>query len=645
MKNIWPGLRDLFTPSPSDLSQAEELLKEWLDKGYLLRTSKELLLIPDSVIVAFFVSISEHRTVQSPHLGESDSGWFSRNDITFYNVRATGINGQTGNFLQAAKLLLGERAHSIHLAPFTRYDHNTIYSIVAAYSTAPELWHPVLVEAKIQPLDQVRLFVQAAHLLGKSVGYDLEPHTAQFSYLALEHPEAFRWVKIYTPDPRWLDYYYTPDTVYKPDNQRRIVSEVRLFVRELMSHEGITTFEEETGDSYSRLHTKHTCFQRAVQFLIRNGYWTVPTHAWCGFGVPHYKGYNQEKNYAEFIYHDRNGMDVSAQAYHILTPFCFWQGLPPSSIWNWENIARRGSPNLEGIKLYQDIFLFWRDQAGFDFVRFDSVDHIWDSCDPQNPTIPLSDRPTPAILRDCNLKFRSQRPDIASLAERIGDEIRAYETIGFDAILGSSMMENPGPTMFEHDLNIDRELSDLNSKRPYPFSVCAALDTHDTGNPLFRGRSLIELEGADGLLLRLFLARFLQSGLAYRPLYSVMGLTDLSYGLFPANISPVSLHWTGDRTFLEDYHRLEDLYLELKPKLYLMERILIDLSLDGATWMFQGLDLEICCKVGFPGGKEYNSPIPTQSWLGYYHQPLGRIQEGHLQVLPEKAFEIAWRNL
>lgn len=642
-ENIWLRLKEIFNPTTLDQSKAKELLIEWSKKGFLIRTSKELLEIPDSTIVAFYLLLSEHHSFVSPHLGENDSGWFCRNDITFYNIRATGLDGETGNFVQASKLLLSERAHAIHLAPFMRYDHNTIYSIVAAYSTAPELWHPILVQAGIQPVDQVRLFVQACHLLGKAVGFDLEPHTAQFSYLALENPEAFRWIKVYTPDPRYLDYYYTPETVYKPGNQRRIVSEVRLFVRELMSHDGIKTFEEEPGDSYNRLKTKHSCFQHAVQFLIRNGYWTVPTHAWCSFGLPHYKGYNREQNYAEFTYHDKNGLDVSAQAYHILTPFCFWNGLPPSNIWNWEDIARQGSPNLAGIKLYQDIFLFWRDAVGFDFVRFDSVDHIWDSCDPHNPSIPFSDRPTPTILRDCILKIRTHRPDIATLAERLGDEIRAYETLGFDAILGSSVMENPGATMFEHDLKIDQELADLNSKRTFPFSVCAALDTHDTGNPLFRGTTLIELEGADGLMLRLFLARFLSSGAAYRPLYSVMGLTDLSYGLFQANIAPVSLHWTGNHDFLQDFHRLEDLYAELKPRMALMDRIILDLSLDGATWMFQGLNLEVCCKVGFPGGRGYTSPSHTWGWRGYCRQPGSTLQEGQLDQLPEKAFELSWR--
>lgn len=645
-ENLWPRLRDVFPTTENERRHAVELIDEWRRRGFLERTSLELLRIPDPVTVEVYARLSEGRTTKNPHLGEPDSGWLCRNAICFYNIRATGVGDERGNFLQAAKLLLGERAHAIHVAPFTRYDHNTIYAIVAARSVAPELWHPALVKARIQPLDQVRLFVQAAHSLGKAVGYDLEPHTAQFSYINLEHPEAFRWVKVYTPDPRWLDYYFTPETVYKPSNQRRIASEVRLFVHEWMSQSGIKTFEEEPGDSYGRLELKHQTFARCVELLIRNGYWTVPTHAWSGFGLPRFKGFNHVQNYAEFSYQDRLGADVSHQAYHILTPFCFWNGLPVQNFWNWENIARAGTPNHQGISLYQELFLFWRDAAGFDFVRFDSVDHIWDSCDPQNPSIPFSDRPTPTILRDCNYRIRSgNRPDVASLAERLGDEIRAYETLGFDAILGSSMMENPGPAMLEHDLKIASDLEDLNTKRPFPFTVCATLDTHDTGNPVFRGRSLIELEGASGLLLRLFLARFLQAGPSYRTLYSVMGLTDLSYGLFPANVAPVNLNWVGDRDFLASYHRLEDLYQELRPHLDMAERAMMDQSLDGATWLWQAPGIEIGCKIAYPSAGDYLSPLFTTNWDGLCYTAKKGLIPGHLETLPPSSFEIAWRRL
>jgi hypothetical protein len=644
-KNMWQNLSNLFPPTRDEENLAQKLITEWKARGYIKKTSTDLLNIPDKVIIAFYSTLSQNSSIHSPHRSEPNSSWFTQNDITFYNVRATGLGSSVGNFLQASKLILGERAHCIHIAPFTRYDHNTIYSIVAARSPAEELWHPALVDKNILPLDQVRLFVQAIHLLGKAAGYDLEPHTAQFSYLALEHPEAFRWIKVYTPDPRWLDYYFTQETVYSIENQKRIISEVRGFVHEFLHQAKISTFDEEPFDTYPRLKLKHQTFQQARDFLIRYGYWTVPSHAWNGYGVPRFKGYNLVHNYPEFTYRDRNGADISQNAYHILTPFCFWDGLPAENSWGWENQARSGRPNQYGIKLYHDLFLFWRDEMEFDFVRFDSVDHIWDSCDPTNPTIPFSDRPTPSVLRDCILSIRSpNRLDIGTLAERIGDEIRAYETLGFDVILGSSMMEDPSLKMFEHDIKISEELNELNAKRPFNFSVCVALDTHDTGNPLFRGKSLIELEGYQGLLLRLFLARFLQGGTSFRPLYGVMGLTDLSYGLFPANVSCVNLHWSSDETFLNTYHLLEDLYLKFKSTLNHGLRFVKTANYVGASWIWQSSEWELYCEVCFPGGGFYQTQFQLEGLEGYTFKQERQTLCHFSPILGEQEFQIAWRQ-
>ena len=117
-----------------------------------------------------------------------------------------------------------------------------------------------------------------------------------------------------------------------------------------------------------------------------------------------------------------------------------------------------------------------------------------------------------------------------------------------------------------------------------------AVDTHDTGNPFFWGQSLTEKLGAEGMKTRLFLSRFLGWGGGKRPKYEVMGLSDLSNGLFPANVTEKNLVWVGDAAFNAWYHRLEDLYGELKPAL---ERGKLVESFAGRTsswWMIDGTD-------------------------------------------------------
>ena len=53
----------------------------------------------------------------------------------------------------------------------------------------------------------MKCFVEASHMLGKTVGFDIEPHLSQFSIEALENPSLFRWIKLYKNDKNYLDYY------------------------------------------------------------------------------------------------------------------------------------------------------------------------------------------------------------------------------------------------------------------------------------------------------------------------------------------------------------------------------------------------------------------------------------------------------
>ena len=180
------------------------------------------------------------------------------------------------------------------------------------------------------------------------------------------------------------------------------------------------------------------------------------------------------------------------------------------------------------------------------------------------------------------------KPFIAHLAERLGNEAEDYSAIGYDLLLGSDMMETVGQAHLDKSFRLQGQLEDLNARRKSPFAVAYAVDTHDTGNPFFWGQSLTEKLGAEGMKVRLFLSRFLGWGRGKRPKYEVMGLADLSNGLFPANVTEKNMVWVGDIAFNAWYHRLEDLYAELKPAL---ERGTVVETFAGRTyswWMVDG---------------------------------------------------------
>ena len=561
---VWNRIVEILKPQAPHRALAETLVQEYRQRGCLPHTPKELLSLADEVVAAFYALLMDNKVPVSPVADRADSGWLTQASACFVNVRATGLkDGQFGNFLQAAKLLPGLRVKALHLAPFLDYEFGTVYAIRSLKTIAPQLLHPALLQGGLRAPLQLDAFIQAAHALGQAVGFDLEPHTAQYSIPALEAPEAFRWIKVFPQDRGWLDYLLQPDTVYARDVQERLAGEVRALSSAFLKERSLHTFDEEENDTAESLAHKRQAFQDAVGLMIREGYWTVPAHSWDSDGLPRFAGYHAG-DYPTFQYVNRQGNDSSGHAYHIVTPFAFYHHLPLQGT----TFKQKPELNPAALDLFCAAFLHWRDRHHFDFVRHDSVDHVFDSVFDGDGHWPVSDRPTPMVLAEFIRRSKLPgKPFIAHLAERMGNETEDYSAIGYDLILGSDMMENVGQGHLDKSFRLQGQLEDLNRRRKSPFAVAYAVDTHDTGNPFFWGQSLTEKLGAEGMKTRLFLSRFLGWGGGRRPKYEVMGLSDLSNGLFPANVSEKNLVWVGDTAFNDWYHRVEDLYAELKPVL------------------------------------------------------------------------------
>lgn len=561
---VWNRIVEILKPQAEHRAQAEALVLEYRRRGCLPHTPKDLLSLPDEVIAAFYATLMDNKVPVSPVADKADSGWIASASACFVNVRATGLTEtEFGNFLQASKLLPGLRVKALHLAPFLEYEFGTVYAIRSLKTIAPQLLHWVLLEGGLRAPLQLDAFIQAAHVLGMAVGFDLEPHTAQYSIPVLEVPEAFRWIKVFPEDRNWLDSLLQPDTVYAKEVQDRLASEVRSLVTGFLRDRSLHTFDEEENDSAETLASKRQAFQDCLQLMIKEGYWTVPAHAWDSDGLPRFTGYHTD-GYPTFQYLNRQGNDSGDHAYHIVTPFAFYHHLPLQGT----SMRQKPEPNPAALDLFCSAFLHWRDRHHFDFVRHDSVDHVFDSVFSGDGNWPLSDRPTPSVLAEFIRRSKLPgKPFIAHLAERLGNEAEDYQAIGYDLLLGSDMMETVGQPHLDKSFRLQGQLEDLNARRKSPFAVAYAVDTHDTGNPFFWGQSLTEKLGPEGMKARLFLSRFLGWGKGKRPKYEVMGLADQSTGLFPANVSEKNLAWLGDRDFNAWYHRLEDLYAELKPSL------------------------------------------------------------------------------
>jgi hypothetical protein len=572
---IWDSIWACCAPSRAEQQAAEALLAEYEQQGHLRKTCREMLSYSNGVIAHFYRQLGYASSTESPVKDEPDSSWMAQSDFCFINVRATGLNDdEMGTFIHAAKLLPALRVNAIHLAPFTDYDFFTIYAVRTLQNIAPRIVDDDLVAQGVSAEDQLRAFVEAAHLLGKTVGFDLEPHVAQYAIPVIMYPEMFRWIKL-SPDKNTLADGISNDAMLREEHQQRITGEIRALVESALRDNGLDDLEAAESDDPDSRAAKQELYFNLIGVLIDGGYWTVPSQHWACEGVPAFNGYNHEYNYAQFLYLDPSGKDQSASAFHILTPFKFYSGMrtnrPPQNPTLLPDVA----------DYFNQIFLYWRDTFDFDFVRYDSADHIFDSVRGGEP---VSDRPTPDMLRDCIAASRSGgKPYIGNFAERMGNEAHEYAALDYDLILGTDMQERIDFGWAEKTFWLHDELVTLNQDRSMPFSIALCIDTHDTGNPFFWGEPLVKVSGFERMRLRHFVARFASAGLAYRPKYEAMGTQDLSYGLYESNISDKNLVWVGDPIFNRHYHTLENVYEEVK-HLLLDGAIIRRHAEDGSAW-------------------------------------------------------------
>lgn len=567
----------------ADASQEEklaawELLETVAAQGVVRRTQTSMVGLSDAAIAAFYAGLANIQgPTRSPVASKPNSAWMATADFCFVNVRATGTQGRFGTFVHAAKLLPALRANAIHLGPFTGYDHQCIYAPTSVLSIAPQVVDARLDAAGIGPEMQLRAFVEAAHRLGKVVGFDLEPHLAQFSRPAMMEPRIVRWL---APDSARRVEGGSQEAQLSAAAQDAIAARVADIVQTRLQREGIADLEWAEGDDAAARSRKDQVFFGLIGELIGHGLWTLPSQVWCGDGVPAFAGYNHAGNYPQFTYLDHEGVDRSAWAYHIATPYRLYDGLMPNRRPQAEELTR----NEPGQAFFQGIFAHWRDKFGFDFVRYDSVDHVVDST--LDGVLPTSDRPTPRDLAEAVAASRAGAPWIGNLAERMGTEVEDYAAMGFDAMLGDDMIRPTDAAWAADALRLTERLRAVSAGRPVPFTVVYATDTHDTGNPYLGGAPLVVRAGDSGMRRRHFLARFFP-GTVRRPKYECMGTADLSHGLFASNVTEASLQWVGDEDHSGFHHFLEDIHVAIQKARPVWMRSSTQVETSPAHWAFR----------------------------------------------------------
>lgn len=134
------------------------------------------------------------QTVPSPVAGLPDGNWLKQTNMVGVNVRTIGSFWNVVNYA----LTLPAIHDSIHLLPI--WEPGVVGSLygMISWNINPEFFSQEL-HRVITPLDtpekQLKVVINLLHLMGRTVGMDVIPHTDRFSEMVLCEPDLFEWVR------------------------------------------------------------------------------------------------------------------------------------------------------------------------------------------------------------------------------------------------------------------------------------------------------------------------------------------------------------------------------------------------------------------------------------------------------------------
>jgi hypothetical protein len=143
---------------------------------------------------AFFAALNPANSVESPVQAQPDSTWIKTVNMVGINVRTI---GSFWNVIKYA-LTLPKAQSSVHLLPI--WECGVVASLygIASWNINPEFFDAELAIA-FPHLDtvekQLKVVTNILHLMGKTVGMDVIPHTDRYSEIALANPQFFEWLQ------------------------------------------------------------------------------------------------------------------------------------------------------------------------------------------------------------------------------------------------------------------------------------------------------------------------------------------------------------------------------------------------------------------------------------------------------------------
>ncbi len=460
-----------------------------------------------------------------------DTEWLKRTNMVGINVRTVGSFWGVVNYA----LTLSEAQDSIHLLPI--WEPGVVGSIygMSSWQLNMELYSPALAEhfPWLNTIErQLRAVVNLLHLMGKTVGMDVIPHTDRFSEIVLSHPEHFEWIQRH--DLKIVDY---SPTLYEKVQEQiiryleafgvAVAGEVKPRYREELFNEGVSEAQRLRilfglpDDEPTRLARR----KQLLRWLYRDGYETMPATM-----APPYRGLAVDPNPAALIMDDEG---LVWRDYVITEPEPMSRVFGPLT--RYRLYERVEDPHSWALDFARPVPAVWnyicehyahiQQQYGFDFMRGD-MSHVQMRPDGVPPVLDDHYDILGAVKQ--YIQREHQQPSFGYFAETFlappnvmgyGIEIDHLEAASADTTLGDLQSTVVGSAEF---LQKFRQYDDLLRTR-----LCApnfTVITADKDDPRF---DLFYRTGNE--------ARFLMAlGITDMPTYTGLGFETRDVHLTPA---------------------------------------------------------------------------------------------------------------
>ena len=132
--------------------------------------------------------------IASPSLAKPNASWITTANVVGINVRTLGSFWQIVPYL----LTVPQSFDAVHLLPI--WEPGVVGSLygISSWNINAEFFSPQLAE-ELPELDtadrQLRFVTNLIHLMGRTVGLDVIPHTDRFSQIVLAQPWCFEWLQ------------------------------------------------------------------------------------------------------------------------------------------------------------------------------------------------------------------------------------------------------------------------------------------------------------------------------------------------------------------------------------------------------------------------------------------------------------------